>query len=112
VRRNDLVRIAGAREHLEILRSHLTRGDLDDAVVFDAVCLRLAAAIECVGAVDAAVRDDVFGTSWPAIASVRNRIAHSYVRVDREIIEATVISDLPGFEAQLDLLELRVVRES
>jgi hypothetical protein len=73
VRRNDLVRIAEAREHLEILRSHLTRGDLDDAVVFDAVCLRLAAAIECVGAVDAAVRDDVFGTSWPVIASVRNR---------------------------------------
>lgn len=93
--RDDLRGIAEAREHLELLRSHLSRADLDDAVVFDAVCLRLAAAIECVGAVDSAIRDEVFGSSWPAIASVRNRIAHSYVRVDRSIVEATVVSDLP-----------------
>lgn len=106
--RDDLRRIAEARAHLEILRSHLTRADLGDSVIFDAVCLRLAAAIDCVDSIDATTRDDVFGSSWPAIASVRNRIAHSYLQVDRAIIEATVTSDLPGFEAQLDLLEQRI----
>ncbi len=90
------------------MRSHLTHAGLDDAVVFDTVCLRLAAAIECVGAIDSAARDEIFGSSWPAIASARNRIPYSYVRVDRAVIEATVAADLPTFEAQLDSLERRL----
>lgn len=56
---DDLRRIAEARTHLEILRSQLTRADLGDSVIFDAVCLRPAAAIDCVGSIDATTRDDV-----------------------------------------------------
>lgn len=110
--RDDLRRIDEARRHPAILRAHLERGDLDDEVVFDAVCLRLAAAIECVGSVDANRRAEVFGSGWRAIASVRNRIARGYIRVDRAIIAATVSGDLPGFEAKLDLLEKPIVESS
>lgn len=110
--RDDLRLIDEARRHLAILRTHLERGDLDHEVVFDAVCLRLAAAIECVGSVDADRRAEMFGSGWRAVASVRNRIAHGYIRIDRAIIAATVNGDLPSFEAKLDLLEQLITRSS
>ncbi len=64
--------IASAQQHLRLLHEHLTRGDMDDATIFDAVCMRLSAAIESLGAIDDAFRDQAFGSSWPAIWSVRN----------------------------------------
>lgn len=39
------------------------------------------------------------------IWSVRNRIAHGYVHIDRAIIVATVENDLGEFARDLDLLE-------
>ena len=44
--RTDLEIAQDALDHLSVLRSHLTRGDLSDQTVADAVSLRLAAAIE------------------------------------------------------------------
>jgi hypothetical protein len=35
--------IASAQQHLRLLHEHLTRGDMDDATIFDAVCMRLSA---------------------------------------------------------------------
>lgn len=53
--RTNAEHLANAKEHLRRLRGHLDRGDLDDDTVFDAVCMRLSAAIESVGAVDEVV---------------------------------------------------------
>ena len=64
----------------------------------------LSAAIESISAVDPIARDRVFGATWPAIASVRNRIAHGYFYVDREIIEGTVEQDRDELEAGLEQL--------
>jgi len=100
----DSVHLTNAKEHLRRLRGHLQRGELDDDTVFDAVCMRLSAAIESVAAVDEALRVDEFGTGWSAIWSVRNRIAHGYFYVDRQIITSTVASDLIEFEASVDRL--------
>ncbi|HUF32417.1 MAG TPA: hypothetical protein VMN58_04315 [Acidimicrobiales bacterium] len=52
MRRSDLEHVAAAREHLAALRRHLERGDLSDDTIFDAVCMRLSAAIESVAMVD------------------------------------------------------------
>lgn len=104
--RTDTEHLANAKEHLRRLRQHLDRGDIEDDTVFDAVCMRLSAAIESVGAVDDAHLSEEFGASWPAIWSVRNRIAHGYFYVDRQIITSTVASDLVEFEAGIDRLAL------
>jgi uncharacterized protein with HEPN domain len=97
--------IANAREHLDRLKAHLRRGDLDDDAIFDAVCMRLSAAIESISGIDVALRDKAFGNDWPIIWSVRNRIAHGYVFVDRTIVSATVSQDVAQLERALDELE-------
>jgi len=101
VSRTDAERITDALTHIDILRSHLTRGTLADATVADAVALRLAAAIEALHTRDGALEERLFGTGWHAIWSVRNRIAHGYAVFDLTIIRATVERDLPEFEERL-----------
>mgnify|MGYP000287598618 CR=1 FL=1 len=99
--RSDRELLADALIHLEVLRSHQVRRDLDDQTVADAVCLRLASAIEAVANMTPEVRADAFGEEWPLIWATRNRIAHGYTFIDRGMIEATIIKDLPAFEATL-----------
>ena len=60
---------------------------------------------------DDALRDQAFGSSWPAIWSVRNRIAHGYVIIDRQIIVSTVDHDLPEFEEKIEYLSRLVSGE-
>ena len=58
--RSDAEHLAAAREHLRMLAEHLGRGDLADETIFDAACLRLAAAIESVGSLpDFALQQEV-----------------------------------------------------
>ena len=109
--RSDLEHVAAAREHLAHLRRHLERGDLADDTIFDAVCMRLSAAIESVAMVDDALRTRAYGDIWPAIWSVRNRIAHGYFAVDRTIIMATVDNDLGEFEEGLTSIEADAGRD-
>ena len=104
--RSDSQLIGNAREHLDRLAAHLQRGDLDDEVVFDAVCLRLSAAIESISGIDVALRDKAFGNDWPMIWSVRNQIAHGYAHVDRTIIATTVSHDVAQLQRALDDLEI------
>lgn len=103
---SDIEHVRYARQHIAKLREHLTRGDLADETIFDAVCMRLSAAIESVASISEASRAREFGDSWPAIWSVRNRIAHGYIYVDDQIVHATVNEDLPEFEAALRRLEM------
>jgi uncharacterized protein with HEPN domain len=112
VRRSDVELVAAARAHLAALRRHLERGDLTDDTIVDAVCMRLSAAIESVAMVDDERRSRAYGEVWPAIWSVRNRIAHGYVFVDRAIMTATVANDLGGLEEGLRAIELDVAPPS
>lgn len=105
MKQTDIEKLQAARDHLAQLRRHLSRGDLDDDTVFDAVCMRLSAAIESVAMVSETSRLSAFGDAWPAIWSVRNRIAHGYVHINRVVIVATVENDLGDFERGLDLIE-------
>jgi uncharacterized protein with HEPN domain len=91
-----------------MLHRHLARGDLDDETIFDAVCMRLSATIESLGAIEDVLREQAFASDWPAIWSVRNRIAHGYIQVDRQVIVGTVTHPLPRFEEQIARLALLV----
>jgi len=48
VSRTDKEATQDALDHLAVLRAHLTRGDLGDQTIADAVSLRLAAAVEAI----------------------------------------------------------------
>lgn len=99
-RRDDEL-IREALDHLERLRHHQARGDLTDETVADAVSLRLAAAIESLSRVSEPVRARLVGEEWPVMWATRNRIAHGYANVDREVIVSTILLDLPDLERRL-----------
>lgn len=102
--RTDLQRLREAVVHLDAIDAHLARGDLDDQTIADAACLRLAAAIEAVSGIDTDIRTATFGPDWALIWATRNRIAHGYAFIDRNLIEATIAEDVPQFEASVRLL--------
>lgn len=93
--------VADALQHIEVLKSHLVRVGLDDQTVADAVCLRLAAALEALARGSTEMRLRLFGDDWALMWATRNRIAHGYAFIDRSIIEATVARDLPWLETRL-----------
>ena len=104
--------IAEAAYHLTRLSEHLDRADLSDDTVFDAVCLRLSAAVESLSGLDDERRTALFGEDWRAMWGMRNRIAHGYVGVDRASIEATVNNDVPQLLSTLAALAERSVPAS
>ena len=90
-----------ALEHLAVLRSHEASVGADEALRFDAICMRLAAAIEDASRIGEEARADAFGAKWPAMWSTRNRSTHGYAFVSQDVIAATVARDLDDFEAGL-----------
>ena len=93
--RRDRQRLADIVAALDAIGSHLNRGGLDDALVFDAVRVRL---IE-IGEAVKSLPDDLLSTEpdipWDQIARLRDRLAHRYFDTSHRILAATVESDLP-----------------
>lgn len=94
-------RVDIASKHISQLRSHLTRGDLEDQLVFDAVAIRLASAIEEISNLPTQDIELEFGKEWAAIWATRNAVAHAYVYVDKGLLKDTVAKDLEVFEMHL-----------
>lgn len=103
--------IAESIYHLTRLSEHLDRADIADDTVFDAVCMRLSAAVESLSGLDEARRVALFGNDWRAMWGMRNRIAHGYVGVDRASIEATVNDELPELLSTLVALAAQLPTE-
>ncbi len=82
----DIIR--EALDYLAIMNEHRQRGSLDDLLILDAVCLRLASSIESLSRLPEGRRQDLFGDEWHAIWATRNRIAHDYVQLKASIIAA------------------------
>ena len=93
--------------HLTVIDSHLARGGMDDALIFDAVCQRLAAAIEELSGLGHERLTRELGPEWSAMKATRNVIAHNYQHVSEGVILATVERDLPDMAAAI-----RVLRDS
>lgn len=90
--------------HLGILRDHLAFGPIEQPMVFDAVCMRLAAALEEAGKIDETRRRQAFGAMWTEMWATRNHIAHGYLAVNQGAIIDSVREDLDEFEAALRLI--------
>lgn len=93
--------LSDALTHFEMVGHHAT-ADLDDQLTIDAICMRLSAGIEVLAALDQISRDAIFGSAWPQMWGMRNRIAHGYLLVDTDIVRSTVERDVATIVASIE----------
>jgi uncharacterized protein with HEPN domain len=99
VSRNPVDNLGLTLDHLAVLEQYLDGSDLSASMTFDAVCMRLSAAIEALSRVPAEWLVAEFGAEWPRIRATRNAIAHVYDEVDETQIHRVVSFALPRFTA-------------
>lgn len=78
---------------------------MTDELVFDAVSMRLSAAIEEITPVGESELLGAFGPSWRRIRGTRNAIAHNYRFIDEALLVNVVEHHLPEFEWGLRALQ-------
>lgn len=92
--RQDGARLGDIVEAVEAIRDHLTRGDLNDGLVYDAVRVRLIEIGEAVKAIDPNLLDGAPGVPWKEIARMRDHLAHHYFDTNHAIVQDVVDNDL------------------
>jgi uncharacterized protein with HEPN domain len=92
--RQDEARLSDIVEAIEAIRGHLTRGDLQDGLVYDAVRIRLMEIGEAVKGIDPDLLDAAPGVPWKEIARMRDHLAHRYFDTDHAIVQDVVDNDL------------------
>ena len=110
-RRRDPERLDGTRDHLPVVRQHFQRVSLEDALIRDAVCHRLAVAIDAVGKISADILRAQAPADWPQLVAMRNLLAHQYADLDREILQNTVDNRLDGVIRLVERLRSVVIGE-
>jgi uncharacterized protein with HEPN domain len=98
VSRRDRQRLDDVIAAIDAIRGHLTRGNLSDGLVFDAVRVRLIEIGEAVKALPAHLLAHQPDIPWEQIAGMRDRLAHRYFDTSHAILSATVEQDLPELE--------------
>ncbi len=92
--RQDEARLGDIVEAVEAIRAHLTRGDLHDGLVYDAVRVRLIEIGEAVKGLDPNLLDGAPDVPWKEIARMRDHLAHRYFDTDHAIVQDVVDNDL------------------
>ena len=92
--RQDEARLGDIIEAVDAIRDHLTRGDLHDGLVYDAVRVRLIEIGEAVKGIDPDLLDGAPGVPWNEIARMRDHLAHRYFDTDHAIVQDVVDNDL------------------
>jgi uncharacterized protein with HEPN domain len=98
VKRSDAARLDDIDAALRAIREHLTRGPLDEGLVFDAVRVRLIEIGESVKRLSPDLLKHEPEIPWTQIAAMRNRLAHRYFDTSHAVLQATVDHDLPEVE--------------
>lgn len=91
---HDESRLCDIIEAVDAIRDHLTRGDLHDGLVYDAVRVRLIEIGEAVKAIHSALLASEPGVPWKEIARMRDHLAHRYFDTDHAIVQDVVDNDL------------------
>jgi len=86
------------------IREHLTRGDLADGLIFDAVRVRLIEIGEAVKAIDSDLLATEPDVPWAQVAGMRDQLAHRYFDTSHAIVTQTVMRDLPELERAISRL--------
>jgi uncharacterized protein with HEPN domain len=100
----DRQRLADVQAAIDAIRSHLQRGTLADALVFDAVRIRLLEIGEAVKALPAEILDTQPAIPWSQITRMRDHLAHRCFDTAHAILQATVDDDLPELERAIQAM--------
>lgn len=104
--RQDEARLSDIAEAIAAIRDHLTRGDLHDGLVYDAVRVRLIEIGEAVKRIDPDLLDSEPAVPWKEIARMRDHLAHHYFDTDHAIVQDVVDNDLESLsEAVRSLID-------
>jgi uncharacterized protein with HEPN domain len=76
------------------IRSHITRGGLDDGLVFDAVRVRLIEIGEAVKAIDPQLLDSQTTVPWRQVARMRDHLAHRDFATEPDAVQAVLDHDI------------------
>jgi len=106
--RHDDERLADIIDAITAIRSHLTRGDLSDGLIFDAIRLRLIEIGEAVKLLDPKLVASEPNVKWSDAAGMRDWLAHHYFDTSRAVVEATITEDLPPLEVAVLQLQTRL----
>jgi uncharacterized protein with HEPN domain len=97
--RRDAERLQDILDAIGAIESHLTRGDLSDGLIFDAVRVRLIEIGEAIKAVSTQLLDTEPGHPWSDIARMRDRLAHRYFDTNHGHVSGAVHHDLEPLKA-------------
>ena len=109
--RPDVTRLTDIIEANAAIRGHLTRGDLSDGLVYDAVRARLIEIGEAVKGVNAEFLDTEPQVPWSAIARMRDHLTHRYFDSDHAIVQDVVDNELGRLREAARSLAERAERE-
>jgi uncharacterized protein with HEPN domain len=106
--RRDAERLQDILDAIAAIESHLTRGDLSDGLIFDAVRVRLIEIGEAIEAVSTELLDTEPGHPWSDIARMRDRLAHRYFDTNHGHVSGAVHHDLEPLIAAVLRLQKRL----
>lgn len=110
--RHDASRLADTIEAIDAIRDHLTKGDLGDGLVYDAVRVRLIEIGEPVKAITPEVLETEPAIPWKAIARMRDQLPHRYFDTDHAIVQDVVDNELGPLLAAVQSLAERLADDS
>ena len=103
--RRDALRLADIVSAIDSIRSHLTRGDLQDGLVYDAVRVRLIEIGEAVKDIQPNLLATQPDIPWRAIARMRDHLAHRYFDTDHAIVVDVVENELEPLHVAVRALQ-------
>lgn len=110
MKRHDGERLTDVEDAITAIRAHMSRGDLSDGLVFDAVRIRLLEIGEAIKAMTPSLLATEPEIPWKNIAAMRNLLAHQYFDTEHSIVAATVSGDLEPLLAAVHRLLARASR--
>lgn len=107
--RRDAERLEDITAAITAIRSHVSRGDLSDGLVFDAVRVRLIEIGEAIKALPVQLLLETEPqTAWTDIARMRDRLAHRYFDTQHRYVAYAVNQELQPLEAAVQRILERV----
>ncbi|MBK5223567.1 MAG: DUF86 domain-containing protein [Acidimicrobiia bacterium] len=104
--RPDEARLHDIVEAIRVIQDHLSRGDLHDGLIYDAVRVRLIEIGEAVKGTDPDLLVESPAVPWKEIARMRDHLAHRYFDTDHSIVRDVLDNDLgPLLDAVQSLIE-------
>lgn len=93
--RSDRQRLEDVIAATDAIASHLSRGTIDDGLIFNAVRIRLIEIGEAIKDIGGELLAGEADIAWRDIARMRDHLTHRYFDTAHSIVAATVDHDLP-----------------